>query len=100
MSATIYEGDTLVCLVPVVDEEVGGFKNLTGATISAIAADIHGTTVDGDVDVTDAAGGKFTVTFSAGELLTGVWKLQARVVSGTQSQIVAEETITVKPGYV
>lgn len=100
MSTTIYEGDTLVCLVTVIDQGTGGARNLAGATITGGAANIHGTTVDGDIAITDAAAGKFTITFTAGELKVGAWKMQARVEIGSESQIVAEEPITVKPGYV
>lgn len=99
MTIPIHEGDTLVILVAVTEQTSGNPKNITGATIDAVAADIHGTTVAATDAITDAADGKFTATFSAGQLVTGKWTFQARVELGSETQVVAEEIIQVSPGY-
>lgn len=100
MTVEIHEDDTLSILVPVIDKATGDPKDITGATISAVAADIHGSTVEATESITNASEGKFTATFSAGQLVTGKWTFQARVELDGESQVVAEETIQVAPGYV
>lgn len=99
MSTTIYQGNTLVCLITVIDETSGSAKDISGATITAKAANAHGTEVNGGVVVTDAAAGKFTVSFSAGALTLGDWIMEARVEIGSESQIVAEEIIAIRRAY-
>lgn len=96
----VHSGDTVVIAVSVADQSLSPpVKDITGATITAWAADLHGNTVDGDVLITDAPNGEFTVAFDADEIVTGQWTFQARVILGLESQIVTECKIIAAPSW-
>jgi imidazolonepropionase-like amidohydrolase len=110
MQIDIYEGDSLVVIIAVVDSDSAA-KDLTGATVAAelrrtdgTGSDIAGTTV-----VTDAAGGRIGVTFAAGaitgptaagSLIPITYSLQCRVVLGSESQVVSSDTVRVLKAHI
>ena len=97
MTITIHSGDSLAILVTVTDEDTSLAKDITGATITAQATRRDGkasaTTATGTTAITNAAAGKFTATFSAGDITAGAWTFQARVEVGGESEVVADEVI-------
>lgn len=99
MTITIHENDSLAVLVTVVEN--GSPKNITGANVSAASVDRHNTaTLANAADVSDGPNGQLTVFFDKDVLQTGARFLQVRVEIGLESQIVANETLTVKPAAV
>jgi hypothetical protein len=97
----IHQGDSLAVLVPVTDElNAPARKDITGATISAGAVDIHGNpTAASSVTATNPVQGEITVVFNKGVLTIGRYRLQVYVDLGSEAQQVIEEKFTVKPAY-
>lgn len=106
MSVTIKEDSTLECLVTVEDGDTGSAKDITGATVTANATKSEGketkTSVTATTAITDAAAGQFTATFGIAAFAAGLgkWIFQARVVLGTESEVVVENHIQVDAAHI
>ena len=86
-----YEGDTLAILVAVSEDGVA--KDLTGATVNAVAQRADGRSnpdVSGVAALVSEAGGTVSIDFDAGDLAAGLWRLQLRATLGGETQTVAE----------
>lgn len=105
MSVTIKEDSTLECLVTVEDGDTGSAKDITGATITANATKANAaatkTSKSATTAITDATAGQFTATFPIASFASGLgkWTFQARVVLGTESEVVAEDHIQVDAAH-
>lgn len=95
MPIEIHENDSLIVAVVVTNDD-GSPRDLTGATLDATARPIGpGAAVDPAVSIVDAPEGRFGISFTAGTLGRGRYKLQARVTISLESQIVVSEDLTV-----
>ncbi len=104
-SVTIKEDSTLQCEVTVADGDTGSAKDITGGTVTANATkqDAAATKVTktATVVLTDPTAGIFTATFAIAAFAAGLgkWIFQARVVLGTESEVVAEGHIQVDAAH-
>lgn len=100
-SVTIKEDSTLECEVTVADGDTGSAKDISGATVTANATkqDAAATKVtkSATVALTNPTDGIFTATFGTADFAAGLgkWIFQARVVLGSESEVVAEGHIQV-----
>ena len=105
-SVTIKEDSTLQCLVTVNDGDTSSAKDITGATVTANATRSDGkaskTSKTASTVITDATAGQFTATFAIAAFASGLgkWILQARVVLGAESEVVAEGHIQVDAAHI
>lgn len=97
----IHENDSFAVLVVVEDKaDPGNPKDITGATLSAVAVDVHGNTTAPDtLNATSPTQGEITVVFDKNKLTTGKYRLQVRVDLGSEAQIVINQKFTVAPAY-
>ena len=106
MSVTIKEDSTLECQVTVADGDTGSAKDISGATVTANAtkqdAAATKTSKSAVVALTNPSAGIFTATFGDTTFAAGLgkWIFQARVVLGTESEVVAEGHIQVDAAHV
>lgn len=93
-----WEGDHVTIEVEVLDVTESPV-DITGATLAG-AAKRKDSVVSGTVEIIDAAGGLFEVSFAAGALAPGRWKFQARVTLNDEPRVVYEDTILVRVAHV
>ncbi|WP_406646886.1 hypothetical protein QEZ52_00355 [Aliisedimentitalea scapharcae] len=92
---SIYGTDSLTIEVPVT--ESGNAYDLTGCSIAAVCKNGASAPIAGTTQITNAAGGVFTVTYAAGTFqgAAGTYDLQCRVTNGAEVQTVLATTFTV-----
>lgn len=99
MTETSWATDSFEAEVTVTVDPGGAAKNLTGATVATLAAGPGGT-VAGTATVTDAANGVIAISFDAGDLSAGIWRVQVRVTLSGEVQTVYDDTVQVRASVV